>query len=75
MCWWFFGASTVQSFSSAAEPTSVSIVRMAACRPADGEPRSRRLLGVDVQALSSSAGVDGGEQGGSLCRHGHSWVR
>lgn len=30
---------------------------------------------MDVQALSSSTGVNGSEQGGSLCRHGHSWVR
>lgn len=30
---------------------------------------------MDVQALSSSTGVNGSEQRGSLCRHGHSWVR
>lgn len=33
------------------------------------------LLGMDVQALSSSTGVNGRKQRGSLCRHGHSWVR
>ena len=30
---------------------------------------------MDVQALSSSTGVNGSEQRGSLRRHGHSWVR
>lgn len=30
---------------------------------------------MDVQALSSNTGVNGSQQGGSLCRHGHSWVR
>lgn len=36
---------------------------------------SLTLLGMDVQALSTSAVVNGGQNRGALCRHGHSWVR